>query len=180
MYCAPLGAAYARRSDELARLAPKLSALTHYDRRCGTAVLAVTLAAAAAVRGTGRQAAVSEALGAVADLEGGEETEFLVEAVGEVRAIDGPDQGFCLYAAGAGLQALARDGTFEEELRRIVGLGGDTDTNAAVAGALVGAAAGRPGLPEDWLARLSDRAVIEEEANRLASVTERLTGTGDR
>lgn len=180
MYCAPLGAAYARRSDELARLAPKLSALTHYDRRCGTAVLAVTLAAAAAVRGTGRQAAVSEALGAVADLEGGEETEFLVEAVGEVRAIDGPDQGFCLYAAGAGLQALARDGTFEEELCRIVGLGGDTDTNAAVAGALVGAAAGRPGLPEDWLARLSDRALIEEEADRLASVTERLTGTGDR
>jgi ADP-ribosylglycohydrolase len=178
MYCAPLGAAYARRSGELPRLAPKLSALTHYDHRCRTAVLAVTLAAAAAVRGAGRAEAVAEALGAVAALEGGEEIEFLVEAVGEVRAIDGPDQGFCLYAAGAGLQALARGGTFEEELRRVVGLGGDTDTNAAVAGALVGAAAGRGGLPEGWLARLPDRAVIEEEAGQLATVTKRLSDDG--
>jgi ADP-ribosyl-[dinitrogen reductase] hydrolase len=178
MYCAPLGAAYTGRSDELHRLAPKLSALTHYDHRCRTAVVAVTLAAAATVRGTDPAGAVSESLVAVAALEGGEEIEFLVEAVGDVRAIDGPDQGFCLYAAAAGLQALARGGTFEEELRRIVALGGDTDTNAAVAGALVGAAAGRGGLPEDWLARLPDRAVIEEEAVQLAMVAESLSGIG--
>src|SRR5207253_1224549 len=51
MYCAPLGAAYANRPEELFELAPALSALTHFDGRCRTAVLAVTLATAALVRG---------------------------------------------------------------------------------------------------------------------------------
>ena len=51
MYCAPLGLAYANRPDELGHLAPALSALTHVDGRCMTAVLAVTLGVAALVRG---------------------------------------------------------------------------------------------------------------------------------
>src|SRR3990172_7839937 len=44
MYCAPLGLAYANRPGELAELAPELSGLTHFDERCKTAVLAITLA----------------------------------------------------------------------------------------------------------------------------------------
>ena len=43
MYCAPLGAAYANRPAMLFELAPSLSSLTHHDRRCRTACLAVTL-----------------------------------------------------------------------------------------------------------------------------------------
>jgi hypothetical protein len=44
----------------------------------------------------------------VLERDGGEELEFLVDEVGRSRPIDGPDQGFCLYAAAAGLQALVR------------------------------------------------------------------------
>jgi ADP-ribosylglycohydrolase len=84
--------------------------------------------------------------------------------------VDGPDRGFCLYAAGLGLQTLIRGGPFEDELRRVVGLGGDTDTNAAVAGALLGAASGASGLPEAWLSRLADRTDIEREAGALAGL----------
>jgi ADP-ribosyl-[dinitrogen reductase] hydrolase len=169
MYCAPLGAAFAHRPDLLIDLAPHLSALTHFDARCRTGTLAVTLAVAALVRGADRENAVRTALRAAAEREGGEELEYLVEAVGEARPIDGPDQGFCLFAAGAGLQALARGGTFEEELCRIAGLGGDTDTNCAVAGALVGAASSVAGLPEAWLDRLVDREAVEAESRSLAS-----------
>lgn len=168
MYCAPLGVAYARRHDLLPDLAPRLSALTHFDARCGTAVLAVTLAVAALVRGEGADQAVASALGAVGDREGGEELQFLTQAVGDSRPIDGPDQGFCLFTAAAGLQAVARSGRYEVELRRVVALGGDTDTNGAVAGALLGAAHGRDGLPGAWLDRLADRASIEAEARSLA------------
>jgi ADP-ribosyl-[dinitrogen reductase] hydrolase len=164
MYCAPLGLAYANRPGELFELAPALSALTHFDGRCRTAVLAVTLCAAALVRGEPAEDAARSALEAVADHEGGEELEYLVEAVGGPRAVDGPDQGFCLFTAGSAFQALVRSGDVETELRRVVSLGGDTDTNAAVAGALLGARDGLAGLPSDWLERLRGRAAIQEEA----------------
>ncbi|MBI2238241.1 MAG: ADP-ribosylglycohydrolase family protein, partial [Actinobacteria bacterium] len=68
---------------------------------------------------------------------------------------------------------LGRGGELEAELRRVVGLGGDTDTNAAVAGALLGAAAGLEGLPGDWLARLRDREGIEAEARALVPLAAR-------
>jgi len=170
MYCAPLGVAYAHRPRELSRLAPRLSAVTHFDGRCKTAVRAVTQAVASLVRGSDPAAAVTSALQTVADLEGGEELEFLVEEVGRSRPVDGPDQGFCLFAAATGLQAVAREEAFEAALVRVVGLGGDTDTNGAVAGALVGAASGRDALPASWIDRLADRAAIERRAAALADL----------
>jgi ADP-ribosyl-[dinitrogen reductase] hydrolase len=172
MYCAPLGLAYANRPERLLELAPELSALTHVDGRCRTAVTAVTLGVAALVRGEPAYDAARSALAAVADLEGGEELEFLVEAIGGSRAIDGPDQGFCLFTAGAAFQALVRPGDVETELRRVVSLGGDTDTNAAVAGALLGARDGIQGLPPAWLERLLDADEIRTEAEALVPLAE--------
>jgi ADP-ribosyl-[dinitrogen reductase] hydrolase len=179
MYCAPLGAAYAERPKALLEVAPALSALTHYDERCRTAVLAVTLGVAAAVRGEEPDVAARSAVDAVLDREGGEELEFLVGAVGSVRSIDGPDQGFCLFTAAIGLQSLARGGPFEAELRRVVALGGDTDTNAAVAGSLLGAAGGSGALPSAWLERLADRELIRREAMRLVPLARR-SGSSSR
>jgi ADP-ribosyl-[dinitrogen reductase] hydrolase len=173
MYCAPLGAAYASRPHALAEVAPRLSALTHFDARCRTAVVAVTLATAALVRGEPADHAVAGALAGVADREGGEELEYLVEVAGRSRPVDGPDQGFCLFAAGLGLQAAAGGEPVEVELRRVVSLGGDTDTNAAVAGALLGARDGRTGLPAPWLEVLADRAALEAEAAALVPLAER-------
>jgi ADP-ribosyl-[dinitrogen reductase] hydrolase len=164
MYCAPLGVAYANRPDELATLAPALSALTHYDGRCRTAVLSVALAAASLVRGGPAETAARSALDAVIELEGGEELEHLVGAIGVSRPIDGPDQGFCLFTTGIAFQALLRGGTFESELRRVVSLGGDADTNAAVAGALLGARDGARALPTEWLDRLRGADRIRAEA----------------
>ncbi|HEX6010190.1 MAG TPA: ADP-ribosylglycohydrolase family protein [Actinomycetota bacterium] len=173
MYCAPLGLAYANRQDELFELAPALSALTHFDGRCKTAVLAVTLCVAALVRGEDSRVAATSALRGVAEHEGGEELEFLVDAVGGSRPIDGPDQGFCLFTVGVAIQALLREGDVETELRRVVSLGGDTDTNAAVAGALLGARDGVVGLPSHWLHRLVDGDEIRREADPLVVLAQR-------
>ncbi|HET7869674.1 MAG TPA: ADP-ribosylglycohydrolase family protein, partial [Actinomycetota bacterium] len=123
----------------------------------------------ALARGQSSEGAVTAALAAVVDRDGGEELEYLVEMAGVGRRIDGPDQGFCLFTAGVGLQSLLGTGDFEAEVRRVVSLGGDTDTNAAVAGALLGALVGEGGLPHDWLDRLEDRTAIRAEA--LALVT---------
>jgi ADP-ribosyl-[dinitrogen reductase] hydrolase len=170
MYCAPLGVAYALRAEELYEAAPALSAITHWDERCRTACLAVTLAVAALVRGEPARAAVVASVEGVAAREGGEELEFLVTEAGRSRPVDGPDMGFTLFAAGLALQVVGEGMGFEEGLRRVVGLGGDTDTNAAVAGALLGAAHGRAAIPRAWRARLVEGAAIEAEANRLAAL----------
>jgi ADP-ribosyl-[dinitrogen reductase] hydrolase len=172
MYCAPLGVAYANRPADLHELAPALSALTHYDGRCRTACLAVTLGVAALVRGEAPEDAARTALTTVEDLDGGEELEFLVEAAGSSRAIDGPDQGFCLFTAGVAFQALVNGGDAETELRRVVSLGGDADTNAAVAGALLGARDGVGSLPRAWLERLEDADAIRAESERLVPLAE--------
>ena len=48
MYCAPLGAFRATHPELLLEEAPALSAITHWDERCRTACLAVTLAVGSA------------------------------------------------------------------------------------------------------------------------------------
>jgi hypothetical protein len=44
--------------------------------------------------------------------------------------------------------------TLEEGVINTVRAGGDTDTNAAIAGALLGAAHGRSGIPAQWMDRV--------------------------
>jgi ADP-ribosylglycohydrolase len=110
------------------------------------------------------------AVEAVADRDGAEELEFLVGEAGRGRSIDGPDQGFCLFTAGIALQVAGESLGFEEGLRHVVGLGGDTDTNAAVAGALLGAAHGVDALPSRWIEGLADVDELRAEAERLASL----------
>ena len=168
MYCAPLGAFRAARPESLLEEAPALSAITHWDARCRTACLAVTLAIAALVRGESHREAIERAVEVVIPREGGEELEHLIDEAGRARPIDGPDMGFTLFTAGIGLQVAAEGLSFEEGLRHVVSLGGDTDTNAAVAGALLGALHGRGALPAAWLEKLVDRQAIEAEAEALA------------
>ena len=145
-----------------------MSALTHADERCRTACLAVTLAAAALVRGIPAERAVRESLASVEGREGAEELEYLVGAAGTERPIDGPDQGFVFFTAGVALRVAGEGMPFEQGLRDVVALGGDTDTNAAVAGALLGAMHGAAALPTTWLARLQVSPAIEDEARALA------------
>lgn len=170
MYCAPLGAVRVGHREQLVEEAPALSAITHWDERCRTACLAVALAAADLCAGEDPAAAVGGALAAVAERDGGEELEYLAAEAGRARRIDGPDMGFTLFAAGIALQVAAEDRPFEEGLRHVVSLGGDTDTNAAVAGALLGARYGRPALPGNWLERLAEREALEREAEALAGL----------
>ena len=173
MCCAPLGIARAGDPERLHEEAPALSAITHWDGRCRTACLVVTLAVAALVRGVDHERAVLDAIEAGLAHEGGEELEFLVGEVGRTRAIDGPDMGFTLFAAALGLRVVGEGLGVEAGLREVVGLGGDTDTNAAVAGALLGARHGWSGLPADWLERLTEREALVEEGVALAVLAAR-------
>jgi ADP-ribosyl-[dinitrogen reductase] hydrolase len=173
MYCAPLGVAYAGQSEALEDAAPALSTITHWDERCRTACLAVTLAVAGLVRGAPVDRVVASALESVLEREGGEELEYLAAEAGRARPVDGPDQGFCLFTAGVALRTAVEAPAFEQGLRSVVALGGDTDTNGAVAGALLGARDGVDVLPAEWLDRLASREAIERDAEALADLARR-------
>ena len=62
------------------------------------------------------------------------------------------------FTAGVALRVAGEGMPFEQGLRDVVALGGDTDTNAPATAA----------LPITWLARLQDSPAIEDEARALA------------
>ena len=59
---------------------------------------------------------------------------------------------------------------FESALRQVVEAGGDTDTNGAVAGAVLGARYGASAIPERWLDVIPQRGRVEGLANRLVGL----------
>ncbi|MDE0207222.1 MAG: ADP-ribosylglycohydrolase family protein, partial [Candidatus Tectomicrobia bacterium] len=85
--------------------------------------------------------------------------------------LDGWDMGFTLKAMQVALWCVHRAADFEEALIAVVNAGGDTDTNGAVAGAVLGARFGLEAIPKRWrdrVARLrADRTAMEEWADRL-------------
>lgn len=54
---------------------------------------------------------------------------------------------------------------FKTVIKEIVLEGGDADTNAAVAGAILGAAQGMEGLPQDWLSKLPNKDWLNIKIN---------------
>jgi len=60
------------------------------------------------------------------------------------------NQGWVLIALQNAFFHLVASG-FEDALVKTVARGGDTDTNAAIAGALCGAARGREAIPMRWI-----------------------------
>jgi ADP-ribosylglycohydrolase len=167
-YCAPLGIAFVGRPDEAAKAARTLSTLTHWDERCRTACQAVVVTVVGLIDGFDAREAVEAAIGGFLGQPGGEELEFLIGAVGSSRRIDGPDRGFCLFAAAVGLQVVLQAATFQGGVERVIELGGDVAANASAAGALLGARDGPGAIPTTWMAALPDAREIEAEADALA------------
>jgi ADP-ribosylglycohydrolase len=64
------------------------------------------------------------------------------------------NQGWVRVAFQNAFYQLLHASTLEEGVINTVRAGGDTDTNAAIAGALLGAVHGRRGIPAQWMDRL--------------------------
>lgn len=80
--------------------------------------------------------------------------------------------GYCWDTVDAALWALESSNSFEEAVLNAVNLGGDTDTNACVAGALAAIFYG--GVSEEWLSQIRGREIIDrvldKAERRVASI----------
>ncbi len=63
--------------------------------------------------------------------------------------------------------AFEKTDSFEDAVVKAINEGGDTDTQAAVAGQLAGAHYGASAIPAHWLSKLKDREMIEEMVAKL-------------
>lgn len=162
MRASPLGVLGAGRPAAAAAWAREDSALTHPNPACVEACAAFVAAIAAAVAGADARAALAAALAEARDAE--------VRAALEAARTSPPadfltHQGLVTVALQNAFFQLLHAPSLEEGVVDTVGRGGDTDTNAAIAGALLGALYGRP--PAGWmLAVLSCRPLVEQGARR--------------
>lgn len=161
MRVAPIGIAAAGRPETAALWADVDASLTHPHPICRSASAAFAAAVAAGVGGADPQAMWSVAHGHAGDGAAGTEIrQCLIEARDAPPHDFTRNQGWVLTAFGNAFHRLWAEQPFEEALIETVMQGGDTDTNAAICGALLGAALGRDPIPVAWRVQvLSCRAV---------------------
>jgi ADP-ribosyl-[dinitrogen reductase] hydrolase len=143
--------------------------LTHPDERCAWGAVAVNVAAAAFL--SGRRDFIGDVLEILRNNGAPEE---LRDAVGRVPLekredlpINGPSAGYVIHAVEIGLWFAYHEPDLERGLIWLANAGGDTDTNAAVAGGLMGARDGEKAIPARWLNAIPDVTRIRRLAERL-------------
>jgi ADP-ribosylglycohydrolase len=162
MRCAPIGL-WARDAREAAAAAREDAALTHPHPVCRAASAAFAAAIATAVGGGDRAEMLEAAEAAMPEPEAGAVPGWLALArAGERPASFTHQMGWVLIAFQNAFRHLAAGTPLEDALIETVGQGGDTDTNAAICGALLGAAQGRLAVPTRWAtAVLACRPIAE-------------------
>lgn len=87
--------------------------------------------------------------------------------LGKLNLDDRTTKGYTLRTLAAGLWAYNFGTDFRTALQAIIAAGGNTDTNGAVAGALMGARMGYAALPETWVTGLLNKELLEERIERI-------------
>jgi len=147
MRVSPLGIWAAGDPRRAAKAARADSALTHPNPVCVEACAGYAAAIAVGVGGGDRNAMLEAAL---EHSSGPARAAIMLGGTSTPPADFFTKQGSALVALQNAFYALFHE-SLEEGLVRTVGQGGDTDTNAAIAGALLGAAQGREAVPPRWI-----------------------------
>ena len=167
MRCSPLAIRWLRDDVGLARNTALSVVTTHADPRCIWSSILVNVAVAMSLRG--EDVVVLEALKRTCraarelcdSLEvlgiAGTVPETVVDAcsiAGGIApadvALDGHEMGYTLKAMQVALWCATQASGFEEALVAVISAGGDTDTNGAIGGAVLGARFGLKAIPDRW------------------------------
>jgi ADP-ribosyl-[dinitrogen reductase] hydrolase len=174
MRCLPVALRYHDNVDKLMRVSTQQAAITHADERCTWGAVAVNLAIRELLHGNrhfleevlhrlqGAPRALIEAIGRV---PWEEESDLPIAVAGQA--------GYVVHCVEIAFWSAVHRPALEDALIFLAEAGGDTDTNAAVAGALLGARDGETAIPPRWLDQLGP-------ARRIATLAERLLEADSR
>lgn len=127
--------------------------LTHPHQVCQAANVAFVAALCAALDGAeSGSAMLQKAQASVAAMAGAESVLERLDAAMHAppARLDDANMGWVLHALQNAFFELLHADSFEEALVATVARGGDTDTNGAITGALVGALHGAKSVPDQW------------------------------
>jgi len=169
MRCIPVALRYHDNVDKLVRVSAQQAAITHADERCIWGAVAVNLAARELLHGN--RYFVEEVLHRLQ----GAAPRPLLEAIRRVPweqesalpiAVRS-EYGYVVHCVEIAIWCAVHRPSLEEALIFLAEAGGDTDTNAAVAGALLGARDGEASIPPRWLDQLGAASGVATLAERL-------------
>ena len=168
MRCAPIALARYTNPALLVQDSAATCAVTHYAPTCQWSCIILNTAIALLLKGvTPSVKELAEA--AVADGAPAEVRDWMMavgDDIGDL-PLDKELIGHTLLCLQAGIWAVQTPLSFEDALAPVVSAGGDTDTNGAVAGAVLGARYGASAIPQRWLDCLPQRERLESLADDL-------------
>lgn len=78
-----------------------------------------------------------------------------------------PSEGYVLNTWNLALWSLLTTKNYKDCVLKVINVGGDTDSNAAVAGVLAGVVYGKNSIPEEWIEILKNKDLIEHIVEKL-------------
>jgi ADP-ribosylglycohydrolase len=177
MRCIPT-ALFTLSKEERIKESMEISAITHNDERCTISCAAYNEIVAALIDGKSPQQSVAAGLQTAKELDrddvihaiecGMEMSIAQIASKGPGDLLPDSTSGYVLQSLTVAIAALLDPRSFEDVLVDVVRIGGDTDTNGAISGGLLGARDGIGAIPERWLNTLQFRAEFEEVAKNLS------------
>ena len=168
MRCAPVSLLWHSKPVRLIEDSPTSAMVTHYSPLCQWSCLIINATIALLLGGIAPEPA-SLARAVLADGCPSEVAEWVMEVGEDIESLrwDHRHIGHTLLCMQFGLWAARTPLNLEEALVKVMDAGGDTDTNGAVAGAVLGARYGAKSIPERWLNCVPQRQRLENLALRL-------------
>ncbi len=163
MRCAPVALRFRGDRARLMEASRDSARITHADRRCQAAAVAVNTMIAHLLDGGAIGDLPAVGIAEISDAE----TRTALERAPTLAPEKVRSGGFVLDTMQAALWSVSQTDSLEAAIVLAVSLGADTDTTGAVAGALAGAAYGANAIPDRWLGLLQHRDELTALADRL-------------
>jgi len=177
MRVAPVGLLYSRNLEKLREIAYQSSSITHSHELGKEGAALQSCAVALALNTPSDEEIDREAF--LSRLQNFIEDRLYKEKVARIRELLGEqDKAKVVAVLGNGIEAprsvptaiycfLRQPQSYKDTVIYAISLGGDTDTIAAMAGAISGAYLGIEAIPSEWRAKLENRDYIEALAEKL-------------
>lgn len=184
MRVAPAGLLHSRNLEKLREIAYESSSITHFHELAREGAALQACAVALAVNTPSDEDIDREAF--LSELQNFLHNQSYKERVAQIRELLGQqDKSKVVAVLGNGIEAprsvptaiycfLRQPQFYEDAVIYAISLGGDTDTIAAMAGAISGAYLGIEAIPSEWRAKLENKEYIEALAEDLWRLAIRL------